>query len=69
MANWYYSTYNFPFTKSTFLTWWNTSSNYNAVGKGVTTSSTEYTSATSTGQTITLGSTSYTIYKLKKYNN
>ena len=67
MANWYNSTNNFPFTKSTFLTWWNTSSNYNAVGKGVITSPTEYTSATSTGQTITLGGTSYTIYKLKKH--
>ena len=53
MANNWYSNYTFPFTTSTFDTWWNTYSNYNSVGRGKTVGSgQEFVLAVATGTTI-----------------
>lgn len=64
MANWY-SNYTFPFTTSTFDTWWSNFSNYFSVGKGITVGfGSDYISVTSTGVSIA----GHTIFKIKKRN-
>lgn len=61
MANWY-GTYTFPFTTSTFDSWWNELSNNTSVGRGITLSSDEYTKATNAGFAIA----GHMVYKLIK---
>lgn len=60
MTNWANSIYSFPFTSTTFSSWWGKASNQSSVGEGITLGTGAFKTANNSGSTIG----GYTIYEL-----